>query len=536
LGLAFLVGFCENLGVTFGVTPVQADLFLGSGGLVGGRVGPGSIWSVLHREGHRLFPDELFADLFSDRGRRSVPPQIVATVMVLQRLYGKSDREAVEAFEFDTRWKYACGVDINFGGFAHTVLVEMRARLARSDSPKRIFEVTLEAARGAGLVGARRVLDSTPLYDAVATMDTVTLLRSAMIELLDAAETVLRAELRAVMVSGDEYVSNAKPQIDWDSRDAREVLIDSHARDGHACLALLHERTLTIKVCEAAVLLASLLGQDLVQGEDGVFRIARKVARDRIISTVDPDARHGHKTAAKGFDGYKGHVAADPDSEIITATAVTPGNAGDGSVAEKLIEDLLNDADRGGDAEVFGDAAYGTGSFQNVLENNQIISGCKTQSVARRANGLFTKDRFVVDLDAGNVTCPNQVTVLIGRHDDGSGTAKFGPVCATCPLRAQCTSSKSGRTISIHTYEAELVRARARNQDSVWRARYRATRPKIERKLGHLMRRKHGGRNARVRGRTKIDADFSLLAAAVNLARLAFKGLTATRTGWTTAT
>lgn len=530
-----MVGVCENLGVTFGVTPVQADLFLGSGGLVGGRVAPGSIWSVLHREGHRLFPDELFADLFSDRGRRSVPPQIVATVMVLQRLYGKSDREAVEAFEFDTRWKYACGVDINFGGFAHTVLVDMRARLARSDRPKRIFEVTLEAARAAGLVGVRRVLDSTPLYDAVATMDTITLIRSAIIQLLDADDSVLQAELRAVMVSGDVYLSNAKPQIDWDSRDAREVLIDSHARDGHACLTLLNERTLTIRVSEAAVLLASLLGQDLIGGDDGVFRIARKVARDRIISTVDPEARHGHKTAAKGFDGYKGHAAADPDSEIITATTVTAGNVGDGSVAEELIGDLLDDADRGATAEVFGDAAYGTGSFQNVLENNQIISGCKTQSIPRRAKGLYTKDRFVVDLEGDTVSCPNQVTVTIGRHDDGSGTAKFGVACATCPLRAQCTSSLSGRTISIHTYEAVLVRARARNQDPVWRARYRETRPKIERKLGHLMRRKHGGRHARVRGRTKIDADFSLLAAAVNLARLALKGLTATRNGWTTA-
>jgi Transposase DDE domain/Transposase domain (DUF772) len=536
LGLAFLVGVCENLGVTFGVTPVQADLFLGSGGLVGGRVAPGSIWSVLHREGHRLFPDELFADLFSDRGRRSVPPQIVATVMVLQRLYGKSDREAVEAFEFDTRWKYACGVDINFGGFAHTVLVDMRARLARSGRPKRIFEVTLEAARAAGLVGVRRVLDSTPLYDAVATMDTITLIRSGIIQLLGAADAMLGVELRSVISSGDEYLSNAKPQIDWDSRDAREVLIDSRARDGHACLTLLNERTLTILVCEAAVLLASLLGQDLIVGDDGVFRIARKVARDRIISTVDSEARHGHKTAAKGFDGYKGHAAADPDSEIITATVVTAGNVGDGSVAEELIADLLNDTHRGADAEVFGDAAYGTGSFQNVLEDNQIVSGCKTQSIPRRPKGLFSKDRFVVDLEADTVSCPNQVTVTIDRHDDGSGTAKFGSNCLTCPLRTQCTTSRTGRTISIHTYEAVLVRARARNQDYDWRARYRAIRPKIERKLGHLMRRKHGGRHARVRGRSKIDADFSLLAAGVNLARLAVKGLTATRSGWALAT
>jgi hypothetical protein len=80
-----------------------------------------------------------------------------------------------------------------------------------------------------------------------------------------------------------------------------------------------------------------VLGQDLERdAADGVFRIARRVAKDRVISTVDPDARHGHKTAARGFDGYKGHAAADPDSEIITATTVTPGNTGDATAADLL--------------------------------------------------------------------------------------------------------------------------------------------------------------------------------------------------------
>ena len=57
------------------------------------------------------------------------------------------------------------------------------------------------------------------------------------------------------------------------------------------------------------------------------------------ISTVDPDARHGHKTSARGFDGYKGHVAVDPDSELITATKVTAGNVGDGAPAPDLLAD-----------------------------------------------------------------------------------------------------------------------------------------------------------------------------------------------------
>jgi hypothetical protein len=140
--------------MTAGVTPRQGDLWRGTAALCEGRVGEQSIWAVLYREGDRLFADELFADLFAEVGRRSVPPRIVATVMVLQRLQGLSDREAVEAFSFDARWKYACGgLAFDYPSFSHTVLVDMRARLAASTRPERIFQVTVEAARQAGLVG-----------------------------------------------------------------------------------------------------------------------------------------------------------------------------------------------------------------------------------------------------------------------------------------------------------------------------------------------------------------------------------------------
>ncbi|MEU5853657.1 transposase, partial [Saccharopolyspora shandongensis] len=307
-----------------------------------GRVASDSIYGVLHRECFKLFPDEMFADLFTDVGRRSVPPMIVAVVMVLQRIEGLSDREAVERFAFDARWKYAAGgLDFDYPGFVHTVLVDMRARLARSDRPERIFEAVLEVAREAGLVGRKRVLDSTPLYDAVATMDTITLIRSAIRGLLAAADAELADRLRAVVTSGDDFASAAKPQIDWDEKAAREALIDSRARDGFAMLALLEGHTLEQGVNKAARLLATVLGQDLTEDGDGVLRIARKVAPDRVISTVDPETRHGHKTSARGFDGYKGHIAIDPDTEIITATEVTTGNSGDAEPAENLLADIL---------------------------------------------------------------------------------------------------------------------------------------------------------------------------------------------------
>ena len=473
----------------------------------------------------------------------------------------------VDRFAFDARWRYAAGVGGYDGDgwatFAHTVLVDMRARLAASKDPRRLFEVTLQAASKAGLVGAKRALDSTPLYDAVATMDTITLIRSAIRGLLKQAGLEPEAQLRTVLTSGDQYASNSKPQIAWDDAVARAELIDSRARDGHALLALLDGSGLGAGLTEAVELLATVLGQDLEQTDDGVFRIARRVAKDRVISTVDPQARHGHKTVSRGFDGYKGHLAADPDSEIITNTKVSAGNVGDGAVAADLIEDLLSndltsdDTDTAADAaeaegtsdadpaeadateddqpDVYGDAAYGSGEFQDTLAKAGIRSHCKTQPPNAPA-GRFAKDQFDINLKNDTVTCPAGQTTLIQRGKDGGGTAYFGPACADCPLRAQCTQARDGRTVGVGVFEQRLADARAEQKNPAWGADYRATRPKVERKIGHLMRRKHGGRRARVRGKLKVDADFNLLAMAHNLARLAVLKIHSTPGGWTVAT
>ena len=293
--------------MTLGLAPRKADLFGSTAAYCEGRVAPDSIYGILHRECFRLFPDEMFADLFDDAGRRSVPPMIVAVVMVLQRIEGCSDREAADRFAFDARWKYAAGgLDFDYPGFVHTVLVDMRARLARSAKPDRIFEAPLEAARAAGLVGRRRVLDSTPLYDAVATMDTVTLVRSAIRGLLKACDGGLAGQLRGLLRRDDDYAAAGKPACDYDDAAAREELVDALAKDARALLAVLDGRELDPVLGQAAKLLATVTGQDLEESAGGLFRIARKVAADRVISAVDPQARHGHKTSARGFDGYKG--------------------------------------------------------------------------------------------------------------------------------------------------------------------------------------------------------------------------------------
>lgn len=531
--------------MTLGTSPNQLDAFRTTTAYCAERVADESIYGLLHRECFNLFPDTMFADLFTDIGRRSVPPMVVAVVMVLQRLEGLSDREAVGRFAFDLRFKYAAGgLDFDYPGFVHTVLVDMRARLAHSEKPNRIFEVTLEVASQTGLVGRRRVLDSTPIYDAVATMDTVTLVRSAIRGLLVAAGE-MEPELRAVLRRDDDYTSAGKPICDYDDPAAREALVDALAKDAQALLIVLDGRQLPDGLAEAAALLAAVAGQDLDEGDDGCFRIARRVAKDRIISTVDPEARHGHKTSAHSFDGYKGHVAVDPDSEIVTATTVTAGNCGDAAaVADLLKRDLPEPpvTDEAGceppqakeipadppSAEqeplmVYGDAAYGAGQVLDLLEGAGAESRCKVQPPVA-PDGHLAKDAFTIDLEMATVTCPAGQTVPLSRHGDGS-IARFGGACATCPLAGRCTTAKTGRTISVGPYEAQLTAARAQQADPAWQADYQATRPKVERKIGHLMHRRHGGRWARVRGRIKVAADFALLAAAVNLARLAVLGL-----------
>ena len=393
----------------------------------------------------------------------------------------------------------------------------------------------MEAAKSAGLVGERRVLDSTPLYDAVATMDTITLVRSAMRGLLKAADAGLEAELRAVIKSGDDYTSSAKPQIDWDDHAARDELISSRARDAHACLALLEGRPLGPEVAAAAELLASVLGQDLEATDDGSFRIARKVANDRVISTVDPEARHGHKTSARGFDGYKGHIALDPDSEIITATEVTAGNKGDAAAAPDLVEDLVSEAAKrpphdskgqptpagtdggarskrankkankpadhaarvtargarraaklaarkpkeqqahvnGTAPAVYGDAAYGAGGLLAYFDQNGIDARVKTAPPSA-LGGLFAKDRFVVDLEAGTVTCPAGNIVVISLWPSGVGAAHFGPACRGLPAAG---SLHHGQRRADH-YHFCSRRAHPGSAGALRRARFRRRLPR----------------------------------------------------------
>jgi hypothetical protein len=494
------------------------------------------VYRLLAVEGHRLFPGDYFADCYkqSRRGRPTVPARVLATVMVLQAHEGLSDQEACDHLECDLRWQAAAGVHTGYAAFHPTVLVGQRNRLRASERPKRFLEDTKVVAREAGVLGNRvRVLDSTPIYDAVSTQDTVTQLRSAIRKLLRASDgDALGERARAALLRDDDYAGPGKPPCDWDDPAAREALVDALVRDALAVLDALDGEELAGPAREAAELLALVAGQDVEAGDDGVFRIAHQVARDRVISTVDPDARHGHKSRNRRFDGYKAHLSVDPDSELIDDVVVTPANTHDADAVDDLLADHADDEVK---PTVMGDSAYAGADTLDYLEQAGFDVNAKVPPAGGRG-GRFGKDDFDIDLGAGTVACPAGHAVTIRFGPDGSGRADFAEHCATCPLREQCTTSTSGRSVTIHPKEEVLQRAKAAQADPERQHAYRSTRPKVERKIANFVRVSWGGRKARTRGRQRVTTDAETRAAAVNWARLATLGTFFTDGHWTVAT
>ena len=482
----------------------------------------GSVYAFLADHRHQLFPPELFADLTRQGGGHpSVPAEVVATVMVLQALEGLSDREAVSALRRDIAWKVACGLRLDDEGFHPTVLVYWRNRIRASSRPRRIFDAVRQVVEATGVLGGRgqRVLDSTILEDAVATQDTVT-------QLVAAVRRVRRlvGPAREVQLGAHDYDRPGKPVCAWDDPQAKQALVSGLVNDALAVLGAVADVELDAEQGEAVALLALVAGQDVEPGErPGSWRIARKVAKDRVISTVDPQARHARKTSAQRRDGYKGHIAAEPESGLVTECALTAATAADGPTGVKLL------AGEEPGLEVLGDSGYGSGATRAALRaagHSQTIKPIPLQSAVP---GGFTIHDFRIDTQAGMVRCPAGQAAPI----TSSGQASFARWCQQCPLGRHCTTAKRGRTIHLHPHEDELRAARRQAVTRTFKQRYRRWRPMVERSLAWLVA--DGCRRAPYRGIDRNDLWWSLRVAAVNLRRLLVLGLARRDSVWVLA-
>jgi hypothetical protein len=390
----------------------------------------------------------------------------MASVITLQALHGLSDSETVDAVTFDLRWKAACGLAVTAGAFHPTTLTYWRRRLAASKRPNRIFEaVKAVVAQTGALTGkTRRALDSTVLDDAVATQDTVTQLIGAIRRVR--REVAGATEVVSEHCNAHDYDDPGKPAIAWDDRDARDRLVDALVSDAHRLLGHLPDQELGPRAAEAVALLALIAGQDVepVEGSDGTdgrWRIARQVASDRVISTVDPDTRHVHKTVHHRQDGFKGHLAIEPDTGIITDCALRQASGTNNHEAVVGME-LLADEDPG--LEVLGDSAYGAAEARVALADAGHTAVIKPIPLRTVIEGGYTRDDFLVDEPAGTVTCPAGPGTPWRSPDRVEPTLASGVAAARCgpaaPPRTGAENLPCTRTIRCCSLPADKPKHR----------------------------------------------------------------------------
>ena len=507
--------------------------------LVGHLVPPGSMFAFLAGHRQELFGDGDFADLFpSGRGRPSVPAGVMASVMVLQVLHDYSDAETAEAARCDLRWKAACGFPLDHGGFDPSTLVYWRRRLAQSRRPHRVNDAVRKVIEETGILRGRRrrAVDSTILDDAVATQDTVTQLVAAVRKV--AREVPGAKATIAAVCTGHDYSTPGKPKIDWDDPAAKQALVSALVNDANAVVAAFEGVKLEEPASLAVALLALVAGQDVEpaegsDGRDGRWRIARKVAEDRVISTVDTAARHTRKSPEARRDGYRAHVAADPETGIITDEKLTKAAGSENSDAAAAAEFVAAEAATGGPGGQlawYGDSAYGTGELRQAIAEAGHQAVIKPWPALPAVEGGFTRDDFTLNAAAATVTCPAGIT----RQITARNAVIFGVACRACPLRPRCTTAKDGRTLHLHEHE-DLLRA-ARAAWTGLREDYMTHRPHVERAIAQVATWRGRRLKLRYRGTAKNNAWLKRRTAAVNLRNLLGQGLTRCDGAWVLAT
>ena len=550
--------------------------------IAGHLVPPGSVFAFLAEHRAELFPGSFTADLFPSRtGRPSLSADLAGSVLVLQQLYDLSDPQAADALKFDIRWKVACGRSLTQVSFDPSTLVYWRRRIAASVRPDRVSGAVAAVIAQTGILRGRRkrCVDSTVFDDAVATQDTVTQLVAAIRKV---ARVVPGAADVIAAVCALDYSRPGKPGIDWDDPVAKESLVSSLVNDALAVLAELAGPDAPERgepEAGALGLLALVAGQDVEpaedsDGTDGRWRIARKVAPGRVISTAGREARHTRKSKSKRRDGFRGHVAAEPDTGLITDCEMTmaagegstdaengvkmaardrfrpgPPAAGDGSPAVPVPgaerenaaagrDDAQPPAGAGAEArqgpdarlEVHGDPAYGSGDARAAYRDAGHDTIIKPGPLRPAVPGGFAIDDFTVDEEQGTVTCPaGQV-----RQMSKTRTVTFGAPCAACPMRSLCTTARDGRSMAIHPHDGLLRAARAQARTEEFKRAY-PTRASIERTIAWIAT--QNGRRVRLRyiGTAKNNAWLHNRCAGLNLRTLVKAGLTRAGGAWALA-
>jgi transposase len=525
-----------------------------------------------------LVDDEDYAPLYKDspKGRPSIPPSMVVLAMLLQYHDECSDAEAEARMRFDLRWKHALGLGLEDEGFDSTVLCRFRRKLLDHGLERALFERLVNAASETGLItkNAAQLIDSSHVLGAAGARDTYALIRGAIRKLLRALgyTPTRRADLGDRLGWYLDPDAPEKPEIDWSDAKARGAHLKEIVKDARAALSLGESALSTPAAAEAASLLEKIVSDDVEEGpppkgpkrrgrppkrekekdrpasqehdssssEDPGPRLRRGVAKDRILSVVDPEMRVGHKSKRQSWAGYKVHIAEEPDSELITQVEVRPANEYDAEAALGLVErqeSCVGLMPR----ELLCDGAYGSADVRADLGKLGVEVVARLRPLTDTKH--FRKDEFLIDLWAndgqGSVSCPAGITTTDFRmaRDGWYRPVKLfrfpREVCQRCELKERCLGGPNGRVknpvrqppgrqVQLHYHEEVIQEARAAQrtteQKRALRERLRP-RAKVERKISEVLR-LHGLRQGRYFGLKKTDLQAVTTATMVNAKRL----------------
>jgi hypothetical protein len=505
-------------------------------------VGQDSFYGFLARHGRELFGDEDFAELYCpDNGRPSVPPGLLATALLLQAHDRVSDWEATQRAAFDMRWKVALGIEMDERPFAKSTLQLFRAQLVIHDKAQQVFRRSLEWARQTGYLKGRKMraaVDTTVILGRGAMEDTYNLISHGIKQLcrvlaqVEGEEPEQWAKERGL---GRHFSPSIKGscEVDWDDEASREAFLTSIIEDGKVALELARQVRSGLeegseedqRIAKAAELLSQLLWQDVEPTERG-YRIRQGTAKDRIPSVHDPEQRHGHKSHGKSFTGYKGAVAVDTETQLVTAVDVVAGNEPEGDGAAKLVED--SEENTASELEqVIGDTAYGSMQTRKSLGDREVIAPTVK---SHRATGI-TKEDFEINMAEGWVRCPmghrtthwTWARVRAGRGEPKVKVKRYAfpkDLCRACPRYGECVTDRRrrGRFVTLHPDEELLQAARALERTEYFRQRYQQ-RVVVEHRIARLVQ--LGIRQSRYFGRRKTLFQLLMAATVANLTLIA---------------
>ena len=493
------------------------------------RVPTDSFYARMASVNDQLFADEDLAELYClDNGRPSLPPSLLSGVLLLQFYDDVSDEEAVERMLFDLRWKVALNLSLDCAEFDPSSLSRFRKRLIEHQKERYAFDRLMAVARTAGLLPDKLTLltDTTWAKGAGAVQDTYTLIRKSIRKLLrqmgyatPQPRRGLAPEIQRLLAT---YLDqDQKAEIDWSDPQQRAAQLQVLVQDADATLELAVEHADDADVRSTGWLLTKILGDDVVTNAQGQPQIGEGTAPDRIISVTDPEMRHGHKSKAHRFDGFKTAVATEAESELILDLAELAASRGDGDHLLPTVQRVEEYA--GVTVErVIGDGAYPTGPNLAACATHAPAPIDLVAPLAAAADPVVDKSAFHIDLSAQTATCPagHTVTGTLARRDGQPGLQfQFArAVCQACPLFARCVHSQvAGRTVRTDQYESYRQTLRDRQRTPEFKTLYRR-RSRVERKQAELVR--HGLRRMRYLGAEKRQLQRLWTGAVVNLKRL----------------